>query len=506
MSSAAASIRRIPHRIFPISRLLGIVHQQQQQPKRYQRAVSLIFGSSRGAAGFSTDQRIRNDPRKRNTEEVRETFKGKNSRADLQKAKKSRGEFERDDSKGRVIGGQNLLDQFRVVVSCRAGLESVLSKELDALSIRYQIHPEGIVLQGPSKDDLLACSLYLGSATDISIHMKSFKARTFAELERKISQLQLSDILIDRAKVAIAVRKSVKSKLIHTGAIKERFQRMLESKVSVVSGADNTVSSTQVKMVVEVYADEFFVSITSPEPLHKRGYRLETGKAPLREDLAFALLYCAGWKRNDWRDVEYKAFPFPSLLDPFCGSGTILIEAAGILAKLPPGRFRDAPFAGTLLYDPKWWKHTIQRHISDSEAQGVPSVGIEGSDRDAGAIEISKRNARRAGVASMVDFRSCAFSAHPWFEDSAYPSGSILVTHPPFGVRTSVKANLAVPPLLPLYQGLAKIRDSRSEEKRLGVIILCQDSRLLHRAGFSITKAFSSFSGDIKVTAFIDNN
>eukprot|EP00957_Ditylum_brightwellii_P177897 13550177-Ditylum_brightwellii.AAC.1 len=117
---------------------------------------------------------------------------------------------------------------------------------------------------------------------------------------------------------------------------------------------------------------------TSATPLHKRGYKLEVAKAPLREDLAFALLRCAGWGTNpamtssnfhgDRKTNSYYNSNF--LLDPFCGSGTILIEGAAMAVGLPPGRLRPPPLWGTKLFDDDGWRKLVEKYNVHIGASG----------------------------------------------------------------------------------------------------------------------------------------
>ena len=199
---------------------------------------------------------------------------------------------------------------------------------------------------------------------------------------------------------------------------------------------------------------------TSSTPLHQRGYRLSTAKAPLREDLAHAMLYNAGWipptttnttnkttavvdpSDNPWEAAastsststspeqpqEEASTSAPTttntnttwqaFLDPFCGSGTLAIEAAAMRHGLAPGRLRPAPLAGTIWYEPHRWKTLTHAASTPSTTNHNhnhhKTTMIACSDRNPGALAIVQANAQRAGVQDLIHVQSCPLSAHEW--------------------------------------------------------------------------------------------
>jgi putative N6-adenine-specific DNA methylase len=169
-------------------------------------------------------------------------------------------------------------------------------------------------------------------------------------------------------------------------------------------------------IVVRVTNDRCLISLdTSGALLHFRGYRQATAKAPLRETLAAAMILSAGWT------------PDRSLLDPFCGSGTIPIEAALIACKIAPGRRRSFAFMDWQKFDRAEW-NTLLDQADRATLDHVPS-SIQGSDRDAGAIEASRSNAERADVLHDIEFAQRAVSA-------IEPIGvGDVITNPPYGQR-----------------------------------------------------------------------
>jgi putative N6-adenine-specific DNA methylase len=219
---------------------------------------------------------------------------------------------------------------------------------------------------------------------------------------------------------------------------------------------------------------------SSGELLHRRGYRQEIAKAPLRETIAAAMVLASGWKGNEL------------LLDPMCGAGTIPIEAAMIARKIAPGLRRDFQFMNWPGFDaPRW-----NRILDDARAAVTGFSGeILGSDRDAGAVLAAVRNAERAGVSESVRFSTEAVSgAMASIDDSARQSGWIL-TNPPYGVRVGEGDDLRN-----LYARLGSALKSK-QGWRLG--ILTSDSALVRQTKLSLRPRFSTSNGGIPVSYFV---
>jgi putative N6-adenine-specific DNA methylase len=313
---------------------------------------------------------------------------------------------------------------------------------------------------------------------------------------------------------------TTKSKLFHTDAVAERVQAAIYESLgrdeevpkhksnNDDANGNNLLSmdpDKKVRLTVRIVKDMVVMSIdTSYTPLHRRGYRLETAKAPLREDLAFALLMLSGWRpQYDGRqDLKFRG-----LLDPFCGSGTIVIEGASMVAGLPPGRLRPAPLGGTQLFDPLRWKTLLDDKVP---LEPHSHVIICGSDRDAGAVSAAMSNAERAGVRELIDFRKAALRSNLWFEDPLRaPNYPLVVTNPPFGLRIKGKEGKGkdsrrdIHPLLPLYQTLGGRMNKLMEAKKgAAITVIAHDLKLARRMGLKCMRvAFSTDHGGINVAA-----
>jgi putative N6-adenine-specific DNA methylase len=301
-------------------------------------------------------------------------------------------------------------DMMDCYVVCHPGLEKYLSEELAALGVPHQVEGYGAKLSVSTVEDVFRCHLYLGTASEVLIRCgKPFECRALGELTRKVERLPWKQLLSKNAKLKLIVT-SQKSRLLHTTAIRDRILEGIYSSLGVEKDVSEYLVDADevdnvVRMRVEFKRDKCQLSVyTSTTPIHQRNYRFETGKAPLREDLAFALLYSAGWKPALGRDKsDHIPVLFDGILDPFCGSGTIPIEAASIASNMPPGRLRPAPCQGLTLFNDGIWQKMLNDSTIHTTKGASQTIRVLASDRDKGAIQISKSNAERAGVADLID-------------------------------------------------------------------------------------------------------
>jgi putative N6-adenine-specific DNA methylase len=229
-----------------------------------------------------------------------------------------------------------------------------------------------------------------------------------------------------------------------------------------------------------VVRDEFTVSAdTSGELLHMRGYRQAVGKAPLRETLAASLLLASGWSGETGGP----------LLDPFCGSGTISIEGALLARRMAPGLQRRFAFMDWPDFNAKSWE-TLSIAARTGALASSP-IPLFGSDRDAGAIESARANAKRAGVDADIDFSVRAVSA------IAPPRGPGLVaTNPPYGVRVSRGAEIRN-----LFARLGQVLRERCPGWL--VAMYSPEPRLTHQTGLVFRELLRTSNGGIQVAALV---
>src|SRR5262245_9433631 len=209
-----------------------------------------------------------------------------------------------------------------------------------------------------------------------------------AQLDKRARKFPWGDFL--RADVPVRVEATCKaSRIYHSGAAAHRFKTAIREELG-------TAIADDAKVVIKIRIEDDLCTIsidTSGESLHKRGHKQEIGKAPMRETMAALFLRLCGYDGKE------------SVVDPMCGSGTFVIEAAEIAMGLKPGRSRAFAFEYLKSFDA-----TIWNRMREARLVTRPSVRFFGSDRDAGAIRMSKANSERAGVADFTEFQQLTVS------------------------------------------------------------------------------------------------
>lgn len=307
---------------------------------------------------------------------------------------------------------------------CAPGLEALVVAELAGLGIRSGRPAGGAVPFRASTRQLYAANLWLRCADRVQVRVATFDARTFGDLERGASRVDWGRFVV-AGQPAVVRASSSGSRLVHTGAIAER---VLEA-TGAVEPDDTDPLGRHPVVRVRVLRDVATVSIdASGAPLHRRGWRLAASKAPLRETVAAAALAAVGWDGTT------------PLIDPFCGAGTIAIEAALLARRLPPGRGRTLGFQLWPSFEPGTWASV--RGEAASRALERSPVAIVACDRDAGAVQATTANAERAGVAGDLDVRRASISELQAPQGSSAAGAGWLVTNPPWGQRVKGAGDL----------------------------------------------------------------
>jgi len=370
------------------------------------------------------------------------------------------------------------LDSYFAVTT--PGLEPFTAQELHSLELEPVPEPGGVTFKG----DLTALSLanlHLRTASRILARLGTFfYATSFPELQKRASRLPWERFLSPGQPVSIRVTCH-KSKLYHSDAVARSVAAGLEERLGQASPlikADKEPEGHPPQLViVRISDDKCTISVdSSGELLHKRGYRQAVAKAPLRETLAAALLMASGWDR---------AAP---LLDPFCGSGTIPIEAAMLAHNIAPGmnrRFACMDWPG---FDQSAFN--VQRSARSGQPNSLGRLSapmILASDRDAGAIKMAHANAERAGVENFIEFKCQAVSS------IAPPAGpGWVVTNPPYGLRISEGKDLRN-----LYAQFGNVL--RLHCPGWNVAVLCNDPSLLGQMRIPLDTSLGFVNGGIQV-------
>lgn len=371
---------------------------------------------------------------------------------------------------------------------CPPGLEALLAGELADLGIfSFQSPSEnnqpqiiagsgGVEFPG-SEIDLYRANLHLRCASRILLRLGRFHASKFVELARKTGNLTWENYLQKDRPITLRVTCR-RSRLYHSGAVAERVVAGIAERLGstpLVAEADEDRENAQL-IIARLVEDECAISLdTSGAPLHQRGYRQALAKAPLRETLAAGILLASGWDLHS------------PLIDPFCGSGVIPIEAALLAMRIPPGRNRHFAFVDWPGFDPTGWSHLLAE--ADSLTR-EPAGVILASDRDAGAVRMSCENAERAGVAKWIRFSQQAVSAIAPPQQPGW-----IVTNPPYGVRISHGRDLRN-----LYAQLGNTL--RTLCPGWQVAFLCSDDRLATQTRLSFHEGLSLVNGGIPVKLY----
>ena len=354
------------------------------------------------------------------------------------------------------------------------GLEPLVLDELRALGavepLRVEEAEPGGVGFRTDLAGVYAANLHLRVASRVVVRIGAFHAAAFHELERHARRLPWYRFVGEGQAVVFRVTAR-KSRLYHQDAIAQRLVDAVGAGAAVRAPGAGTSAQ---EFVVRLFRDECTVSVdASGELLHRRGYRLASAKAPLRETLAAAMLAAAGWTGQ------------APLLDPMCGSGTIPIEAAMVARRIPPGLGRRFAFEQWPEFDRRAWDTVHER--ARGRVLPVSPVSIQGSDRDAGAVRAAAANAERAGVAADVQWRRAAISAVEPPREAGW-----IVTNPPYGVRVGDRRRLR-----DLYAQLGNVLRARCPGWE--VAMLTAHPELEHQTGLALESAFETTNGGIRV-------
>ncbi len=365
------------------------------------------------------------------------------------------------------------------------GLEEMVASELHQRGITGAAPVDGGVNFSGNLAHLYDANLSLRTASRIVVRVDEFHASSFHELERRAKRIRWEEYLGpgSRARFRVTCRKS---RLYHSDAVAQRFSEAVAKRVegvavsaaaneSVDEGDDEVNDSTPAQLfTVRIAHDNCVVSVDSSGALlHRRGYRQATGKAPLRETLAAAMVIGSGW---DGRS------PF---IDPMCGSGVIAIEAALIARRIAPGISRSFGFQEWPNYDCGLWELLREkaRECAISEGTGV----IMASDRDDGVMKSARSNAERAEVSDCVEMQVKPISA------IELPKGpGWIVINPPYGVRVGDHGALRN-----LYAQLGNI--VRGQARGYTIAFLSSDVMLESQLRLDLEEVFRTRNGGIPV-------
>lgn len=379
-------------------------------------------------------------------------------------------------------------DPYRIYISCAPGLEPALNEELSHLKIAPVEQKEakiahaapqeekgGLEILG-SLQEIYKCNLHLRTASRVTVRLGEFYAAAFSELRKKASRLPWETFIRPGQNLQIKATCH-KSRLYHSDAVAERVLGAVNDHFTRSSQRSCTALDNKpgLLVLVRLVNDLCTISIdSSGELLHRRGYRQAVAKAPLRETLAAGMLLSAGWD------------PASPLIDPFCGSGTLPIEAGLLAENIAPGITRDFAFTTWANHQPELWNTLLAK--ARKEIHPSAELEIFGYDRDRGAVESSTANASRSGLKGQIHFIQQPISALEPCQEKGW-----IITNPPYGVRVSQGKDLR-----DLYARFGSIFHESFEGWRLGV--LCSDEVLLANLNLGTpVRSYALINGGIPV-------
>ncbi len=313
-----------------------------------------------------------------------------------------------------------------MIAPCHFGLEAVLKREIYDLGYDIlQVEDGRITFEG-DEEAIVRANIELRTAERVLIQVGKFTATTFDELFEGVKGLDWESYLPKDAKFWVKKASSVKSKLFSPSDIQSIVKKAIVKRLNRIYHIEQ-FPETGAAYPIRVFLmkDEVTVALdTSGESLHKRGYRLKAGGAPISETLAAALIMLTPWRTDR------------IMVDPFCGSGTFLIEAAMMAAGIAPGMNREFEAMNwTNLIPSELWKEA--REEARENIDTSVNVQLQGYDIDADVVAVARENAKRAGVGDMIHFqaREVAKLSHP-------KKYGFIITNPPYGERLEDKKAL----------------------------------------------------------------
>ena len=352
------------------------------------------------------------------------------------------------------------------------GLEQVLADELKAIGAEdIEILKRAVSFTG-DKEIMYRSNYCCRTALRILKPIAKFSVNSADELYNNVKRINWPQYLDLNGTFAIdeTVGSSVFS---HTkfvalkakDAIADRFRMKFGKRPSV------DVRNPDLRINIHIYKEDCTVSIdSSGDPLYKRGYRILTDKAPINEILAAGMILLSGWEKDC------------NFIDPMCGSGTILIEAAMYANNIPPGVFRSFGFEKWNDFDKKLWEKIVE---DESSKQCDFNFEIVGSDRSYKAVEIARQNLKEANLQNHITL------FHNSIEKQSPPKAKgIMITNPPYGERMEVNDQIE------LYK---KIGDSlKKNYAGYSAWLISSDFNALKNIGLRPSRKIALFNGQLE--------
>lgn len=353
------------------------------------------------------------------------------------------------------------------------GLEEVCARELHELGVADAVAVPGGVAFAGKLQTIYQANLWLRSASRVLVRFAEFRCRAFPDLYKQALKLPWGRFV--RPGTTLSFRISCRrSRLMHTARIEETLQAATQKVLGPAATAE-TVANQQA--IVRIFDDQVTISVdSSGDLLHRRGYRLTATKAPLRETLAAGILMLLDWQTDE------------PLVDPMCGTGSFVLEAAQMAARSASGLEREFAFMQWPGYRDGLWRQLC----SEAKRQQQPiTTPLEGADQDAGAIEAALANLANLGLEGTLCFHQRELADSP-----VHMGTGLVVCNPPYGRRLIPAESLE-----PFYRAFGQHVQRAYSGWR--VALLCPESSLVRATRLQFAKVADLKNGGLEVGLYL---
>lgn len=368
------------------------------------------------------------------------------------------------------------MEKYNLLIPCASGMESLVAKEIKDLGYDYNLENGYARLEG-DLSDIAKLNINLRIADRVKILLGEFKVTNFDELFDQTYALPFEDFLPMDAQFPVA-GKCIKSKLHAVSTCQKLVKKAIASKLQFAYHRRAALPENGALYPITIHIRKDIAHITldtTGNSLFKRGYRLHKGPAPLKENMAAALVALTNWTPNR---------PF---LDPTCGSGTIAIEAARMALHIAPGIKRQFLCENWRIFSSNIFSQA--RKEAKDKQRLDQTLDIVGCDIDQRMIEIAKENARAADVADYIQFKQVQVA-----DFKIEKANGVIVANPPYGERLKDKTSVHK-----LYQEMGeKYRPLESWSK----YILTSDLNFEDYYGLKATKRRKLYNGALRTDFF----
>ncbi|RCX31562.1 MULTISPECIES: THUMP domain-containing class I SAM-dependent RNA methyltransferase [Bacillus amyloliquefaciens group] len=365
------------------------------------------------------------------------------------------------------------MKKYTLIATAPMGIEAIVAKEVRDLGYECKVDNGKVIFEG---DALAICrsNLWLRTADRIKVQVAEFQAKTFDELFEKTKAIDWRAYIPENAKFPV-IGKSVKSVLASVPDCQRIVKKAIAEKLKLQSGKQNEwieETGPEYKVEISLLKDKAVLTLdSSGTGLHKRGYRVDQGGAPIKETLAAALIQLTNWT------------PDRPFVDPFCGSGTIAIEAALIGQNIAPGFNRDFVSEDWEWIGKELWDKA--RLEVEEKANYDQPLQIFASDVDHRMVNIAKENAEEAGLGDLIECKQMRVQ-----DFTTKLEYGVIVGNPPYGERLGEKREVEQ-----MYKEMGRAFESLDT---WSVYMLTSNEQFEEVYGRKATKKRKLFNGFIK--------